>query len=106
MQQTVMAVEATEGLAQTLGRALAPFSVQGDVGAPLAELLHAPLRFFQLYVLRGGFLDGYPGLMVCGIMSFYAFLKDIKLWGLEHTVNAPAGYKAPEPAALGQRRAA
>lgn len=69
-------------------------------------LLHAPLRFLQLYILRGGFLDGYPGLMVCGIMSFYAFLKDIKLWGLEYTVNAPAGLKPPEAAALGQRLAA
>lgn len=69
-------------------------------------LLHAPLRFLQLYILRGGFLDGYPGLMVCGIMSFYAFLKDIKLWGLEHTVDPPQGFKLPEAPPAVQRRAA
>lgn len=55
-------------------------------------LVHSPFRFLQLYLLRGGFLDGYPGLMVCGITAFYTFLKDIKLWGLEHTKDAPTGF--------------
>jgi (heptosyl)LPS beta-1,4-glucosyltransferase len=56
-------------------------------------LLHAPFRFFQLYILRGGFLDGYAGLMVCGIMSFYAFLKDINVWGIDHVKDPPEGLK-------------
>jgi glycosyltransferase involved in cell wall biosynthesis len=59
-------------------------------------LCHAPFRFLQSYLLRGGFLDGYPGLMICGITAFYTFLKDIKLWGLQHTVNAPAELKRPD----------
>jgi (heptosyl)LPS beta-1,4-glucosyltransferase len=65
----------------------------GKHGSLAFTLFHAPFRFLQLYGLRGGFLDGYPGLMVCGITAFYTFLKDIKLWGLEHTINAPAGFK-------------
>jgi hypothetical protein len=45
-------------------------------------LLHAPLRFVQLYLVRGGWLDGRAGLVVCGIMAYYTFLKDAKLWAL------------------------
>jgi (heptosyl)LPS beta-1,4-glucosyltransferase len=48
-------------------------------------LLHAPLRFAQLYLLRRGFLDGRAGLVVCGIMAYYTFLKDAKLWALRHS---------------------
>jgi glycosyltransferase involved in cell wall biosynthesis len=54
--------------------------------------LHAPLRFVQMYLFRGGIFDGYPGLMVCGITAYYTFLKDIKLWGLNNTLNPPAGF--------------
>lgn len=45
-------------------------------------LLHAPWRFFQLYVLKGGFRDGRAALVICGIMAYYTFLKDAKLWSL------------------------
>lgn len=41
-----------------------------------------PLRFLQLYVLRGGFLDGTAGLMVCWSNAFYTFLKYATLWQL------------------------
>jgi glycosyltransferase involved in cell wall biosynthesis len=46
-------------------------------------LWHAPLRFLQLYLLRRGFRDGQAGLVVCGIMAYYTFLKDAKLWALQ-----------------------
>jgi (heptosyl)LPS beta-1,4-glucosyltransferase len=46
---------------------------------------HAPLRFLQMYLLRAGFLDGRVGLVLCGTMAYYTFLKDAKLWALEHT---------------------
>lgn len=48
----------------------------------LKMLIHTPLRFAQLYVFRGGWLDGRAGLVVCGIMAYYTFLKDAKLWAL------------------------
>lgn len=47
-----------------------------------ATLLHAPLRFLQLFVLRAGFRDGFAGLVLCLLMAFYAFLKDANLWAL------------------------
>ncbi len=52
-------------------------------------LLHAPLRFAQLYLLKRGFLDGRAGLVVCGIMAYYTFLKDAKLWALRHSKELP-----------------
>jgi glycosyltransferase involved in cell wall biosynthesis len=45
-------------------------------------LTHAPLRFLQLYLLRGGFRDGYAGLIVCTMAAFYTFAKDARLWEL------------------------
>jgi (heptosyl)LPS beta-1,4-glucosyltransferase len=39
-----------------------------------------PLRFLQLYFLRGGFLDGAMGLVVCLGSMYYTFLKYVKLW--------------------------
>lgn len=41
-----------------------------------------PLRFMQLYLFRGGFLDGTAGLIVCLSSMFYTFLKYAKLWQL------------------------
>ena len=52
-------------------------------------LFRGPLRFFQLYVLRLGFLDGVPGLQVCAFTAFYSFLKQAKLWEMEHAIVQP-----------------
>lgn len=49
----------------------------------------APLRFLQLYVLRGGFLDGIPGLQICMFTAFYSFLKQAKLWEMHHAIPQP-----------------
>jgi glycosyltransferase involved in cell wall biosynthesis len=54
-----------------------------------AMITRAPLRFLQLYFLRRGFLDGIPGLQVCMITAFYAFLKQAKLWELHHAIPQP-----------------
>jgi glycosyltransferase involved in cell wall biosynthesis len=40
-------------------------------------------RFFQLYFLRGGVLDGTAGLIVCMSNAFYTFLKYADLWHLQ-----------------------
>jgi (heptosyl)LPS beta-1,4-glucosyltransferase len=45
---------------------------------------HAPLRFLQLFLLRGGILDGRAGIVVCGLAAWYTFLKDAKLWTLSN----------------------
>lgn len=37
------------------------------------------IRFFYSYILRGGFRDGRPGLVFCGLLAFYDFLCWAKL---------------------------
>jgi (heptosyl)LPS beta-1,4-glucosyltransferase len=49
----------------------------------LAILLRPPLRFLQLFLFRGGFLDGSAGLIVCMSNGWYTFLKYANLWQLD-----------------------
>lgn len=52
-------------------------------------IFRAPARFFQLYVLRMGFLDGMPGFHICAYTAFYTFLKQARLWELYHAKPQP-----------------
>ena len=56
----------------------------------LGVLLRPPARFFQSYIVRGGFLDGTAGLAVCATMACYIFMKYAKLWHLCRTASAGA----------------
>lgn len=47
-------------------------------------LLAAPAQFIRLYFLRGGILDGIPGLLVSALGGYYAFLKQARLWELHY----------------------
>ena len=42
--------------------------------------VHPGFAFVRNYVLRGGFRDGLPGLLVSLMNSYYVFLKFAKLW--------------------------
>ncbi|MEZ5286597.1 MAG: glycosyltransferase family 2 protein [Vicinamibacterales bacterium] len=42
--------------------------------------LHPPAAFFRNYLLRGGFRDGVPGLIVSAMNARYVGLKFAKLW--------------------------
>ena len=44
---------------------------------------HPRFAFLRNYVLKGGFRDGAPGLIVSILNSYYVFLKSAKLWELE-----------------------
>ncbi len=39
-----------------------------------------PYRFLHGYVIKRGFLDGIPGLIIAGMMAYGVFLKYAKLW--------------------------
>jgi glycosyltransferase involved in cell wall biosynthesis len=53
-------------------------------------LMRPMLRFFFLYVIRLGFLDGLPGLQVCMLTAFCnTFLKQCWLWEMEHALPQP-----------------
>ena len=45
--------------------------------------LRPPARFLRGYILKGGFRDGIPGLVVAAATAFHVFLKYAKLWELE-----------------------
>ena len=53
-------------------------------------LLRPALRFLHLYLIRGGFLDGLPGLQICILMSFFnTYIKQGKLWQRESALPQP-----------------
>ncbi len=39
-------------------------------------------RFFKMYVIRGGFLDGKAGFLMCALGGFSVFGRYLKLWSL------------------------
>jgi glycosyltransferase involved in cell wall biosynthesis len=59
-----------------------------------------PLRFLQLYFVRLGFLDGLAGLQICMLTAFTGFLKQARLWEIDHALPQP------DPEAERSRRAA
>ena len=54
-----------------------------------AMLLRVPLRFWQLYVFRLGFLDGMAGLQICMLTALTSFVKQARLWELDHAAPQP-----------------
>jgi glycosyltransferase involved in cell wall biosynthesis len=49
--------------------------------AGLVELVFRPgWRFFRMYVVQAGFLDGRHGLVLCGLQAWSVFLKWARVW--------------------------
>jgi glycosyltransferase involved in cell wall biosynthesis len=44
------------------------------------SLVRALFRFFKMYIIKGGFLDGRIGFVLCFNSAFGIYLKYIKLW--------------------------
>ncbi|MFP4055617.1 MAG: glycosyltransferase family 2 protein [Candidatus Brocadiia bacterium] len=60
--------------------------------ASWANLTVRPLwRFFRMYVLRHGFLDGKRGFMLCSFATMNVLLKYAKLWDLCRREQLPGG---------------
>lgn len=49
---------------------------------------HPLFTFFKMYVLRAGFLDGMPGLILAGLYGYYTFIKYAKFWELSRDDRA------------------
>ena len=65
--------------------------------AGLTDLvIHPWAAFLRNYVLRRGFTDGAPGLIISSMNAHYVFLKFAKLWALDHRAadTAPSGPSA------------
>lgn len=71
----------------------------------LGMLVTPFMRFFWLYVLRLGFLDGLVGLQICMLQAFFVtFVKQARLWELSHALPQPR--EEPPVAPIQTRRAA
>lgn len=57
--------------------------------AALRMFTHPAWRFFNFYFLRGGFLDGGPGLYAAMSAAFYVFLKYAKVYERYLNSNHP-----------------
>jgi glycosyltransferase involved in cell wall biosynthesis len=55
---------------------------EGRRGSAFALLLHPPAAFLRNYVLKRGFMDGVPGLIISAMNAHYVFLKFAKLWAM------------------------
>lgn len=57
----------------------------------LLPTLTRPLwRFFRAYVLRRGFLDGFPGLWIAVATAFFAFVRYSRKYEAEHSATPPS----------------
>jgi glycosyltransferase involved in cell wall biosynthesis len=52
-------------------------------------LLSPPLRFLHCYIVRLGFLDGLLGLQISALTGMSSFVKQIRLWELQHARTQP-----------------
>lgn len=58
----------------------------------IADLILRPLgRFASMYLLKGGFRDGWRGLLLAALYAHYVFLRTAKVWEFQHGEgrNAP-----------------
>jgi glycosyltransferase involved in cell wall biosynthesis len=67
----------------------------GKRASRIRLFLIGPVRFFQTYVLRLGFLDGAVGFQVCMMIAFYSFQKQARLWELSHGRRQPLDEAGP-----------
>ncbi len=54
--------------------------LQGKRTSPIKIVFAGFSAFFQNFILKGGFLDGFPGFCIARFASHYTFLKYLLLW--------------------------
>lgn len=47
-----------------------------------ALLFKPPYKFFEVYLWKAGFLDGFPGFVIAAASAFNVFTRQVKLWEL------------------------
>lgn len=53
---------------------------EGKKSSPFKIVLYPKFKFIENWILKLGFLDGVPGLLVALLMSFHSYLAWSKLW--------------------------
>jgi hypothetical protein len=54
---------------------------RGERAGAMEVLLRPPARFFKMYVLQRGFLDGMHGLVLASFAAMSVLAKYVRLWG-------------------------
>lgn len=62
---------------------------KGEKASFTKLLLYPPARFLKTYLLRGGILDGIPGLLIAWLSAYSAYLKYAKVWELQKRRKDP-----------------
>ena len=62
---------------------------QGKEAAFTQLLLRMPFRFMAHYFLQLGFLDGKIGLQYAILQAYYSFMKQARLWEIQHAIDQP-----------------
>jgi glycosyltransferase involved in cell wall biosynthesis len=60
-------------------------------------LLAPPLRFLHCYIFRLGFLDGLAGLQISALTGMSSFVKQLRLWELDHAIEQPDPEASRQP---------
>jgi glycosyltransferase involved in cell wall biosynthesis len=64
---------------------------QGRRASVWDVVFRPPLRFFRMYVLQAGFLDGGHGAVLCALAAAQVYLKYAELWADRATGGPPRG---------------
>jgi len=75
-----------------IGERYAPLAAEQMFGrgrrtSPFKVAAAGPAAFFQAYILKGGFLDGFPGFCIARFAAHHAFLKHLLLWEKQKEVR-------------------
>lgn len=64
-------------------------AAKGTRAPVLRALLHPPARFVKGYIVKAGFLDGWPGFVVAMMTAYHVFAKYAKLWESRRATGGP-----------------
>ena len=67
----------------------AEWHAAGKDTSTLKLLVRPAWRFFREYILQAGILDGKAGLQLAWLAAYYSFLKQARLWELNHGIEQP-----------------
>jgi len=69
----------------------AEYHVNHGKRARAIDLFLLPIAaFFRTYILKKGFLDGVPGLIIAGFTAYGVFLRYAKIWEARQTAQTPS----------------
>lgn len=84
-----LSVDSARDHHEMIGRRYAPLAARqmyerGQRTSALRVVAAGPSAFFSHYVLKAGFLDGFPGFCIARFAAYHAYLKHLLLWEMQN----------------------